>query len=69
MRTDPGPAFRRRNTEYRLYFALIFVLALPFALAGFLWDLVRFGVLGTRRGVLSRALSQAQTVTPQIFSA
>jgi len=74
MMADPGltthralPERRQPWVEYRFYFAVIFLLALPFALVQWLYGFLR----GTRgnAGVLHRALSEARTITPMIFSA
>ena len=53
--------------EYRIYFTLIFMAALPFAFGGVILSLFGFG--GTRRkgGVLKRAWAEAHSITPMIF--
>lgn len=70
--TPLAPALRdRRGTtglEYKVYFALIFALMLPGAALGWIRDmLVRHD--GAGKGPIGRALSQAHTITPQIFCA
>jgi PufQ cytochrome subunit len=57
----------RPSIEYRVYFATIFVLALPFAAVA--WALGRLGGSSDGAGVVRRALSEARTITPMIFSA
>ena len=63
--------FRQRNrrpgAEYWLYFSVIFVLALPAALVKWLAAMPRSDA--PNPGVLSRAMSEARTITPIIFSA
>ncbi len=57
--------------EYRLYFTLIFFITLPHSIV--LCFLERIGVLErknyNKKGVFSRAWSNAQIFTPMIFSA
>ena len=59
---------RRRSLEFKVYFATIFVVALPFATVSYLRDV---GVLRTLnlRGPLARAWSEADRTTPFLFSA
>jgi hypothetical protein len=59
---------RRRNAEFHLYFALIFVLALPFATVRWGRDVVHYRTLDLR-GPLARAWGEADRTTPLIFSA
>ncbi|WP_397544065.1 cytochrome PufQ [Roseovarius salis] len=59
---------RRRNAEFHLYFALIFLLALPFATVRWVRDVVRHRTLDLR-GPLARAWAEADRTTPLIFSA
>jgi hypothetical protein len=56
-------------TEYRVYFAIIFALALPSAFVKWLRAIVTGDTAGIRRGVIDRAWSDAATITPLIFSA
>lgn len=58
---------RRRTAEFNVYFTLIFVFALPFALIGWLRDVWRYRTLNLR-GPLARAWSEADSTTPLIFS-
>ena len=62
---------QRRGTkvEYWVYFTLIFVLAIPFAIARWALRLVAPREDRQNRGVIRRAKEQAHTVTPMIFSA
>jgi hypothetical protein len=57
---------RSEGLEYRLYFALIFLFALPFAVAGCIWSLLRHGRL-TAGGPLARARAEAHQIAPMIF--
>jgi hypothetical protein len=59
-------ATRAPRAEFIVYFALIFVLAIPFAAGFWLWQLAserRFPV----HGPLARAWREAGVVTPEIF--
>lgn len=55
------------TTEYRVYFAVIFLAALPFAFAGWLRDAVQLKREALKHGILYRAVCQAQLITPRIF--
>ena len=69
--TSNSPALRASKppkAEYSAYFALIFAAALPFAVVR--W--AAHGLAGVdtpNRGPVARALTQARTITPMIFSA
>ncbi|KNG93735.1 cytochrome PufQ [Pseudaestuariivita atlantica] len=68
--TSNTPQTRKHGTraEFRVYFAIIFAAALPFALIAWITHpLHRKGE--PNKGPLARAWSQARTVTPMIFSA
>ena len=58
--------------EYRIYFALIFIISIP--LAAFSWSL-HFLIKGFNQkgeqneGILKRAWGHAQVITPMIFTA
>ena len=58
--------------EYRIYFALIFIISIP--LAAFSWTL-HFLIKGFNQeaerneGILKRAWGHAQVITPMIFTA
>ncbi len=58
----------RRSFEYSLYFSLIFVLAIPFGIVFWVLDVIRKQTLMSR-GPLARAWTEADRVTPLIFSA
>jgi hypothetical protein len=57
-----------RSIEFHVYFAMIFLLALPFGSVRWLRDIVRFRTLNLR-GPLARAWAEADRITPFIFSA
>jgi hypothetical protein len=60
---------QRPRAEFRIYFALIFVLALPFAIAQWVLALVSGTDSGANPGIVHRALREARVITPMIFSA
>ena len=60
---------RGTKVEYWVYFTLIFVLAIPFALTRWAFRLFAPREDRQNRGVIRRAKEQAHTVTPMIFSA
>ncbi len=67
----PPPSRRSRHAsqaEFRVYFAAIFVLALPAATAKWTRAALTGDKAGMRRGVLARAYKEAATITPLIFS-
>jgi hypothetical protein len=55
---------RTRGVEFWIYFALIFIAALPFALIKWARVLGRDG-----KGIVRRAWAEADAITPTIFSA
>ncbi|MBK1635365.1 cytochrome PufQ [Rhodovulum adriaticum] len=61
-------AHRPPKAEFTVYFAIIFLAALPVATITWLLTLVRQGNLNTK-GPISRAWSQARIITPMIFAA
>lgn len=63
-RTGSG---RKRTAEFYTYFTLIFVLALPAALVGWMRDVGRQRTLNLQ-GPLARAWVEASVTTPLIFS-
>lgn len=56
------------RAEFRLYFALIFLLALPVGVLTWLWAVGSTGRL-PRLSPLARAYCDAKAITPMIFSA
>ena len=56
------------RAEFTVYFAIIFVAALPLALIAWALAALRGGEM-TNKGPLARAWSQARIITPMIFSA
>ncbi|MGR3502063.1 cytochrome PufQ [Pseudaestuariivita sp.] len=64
----PSAKPKASKAEFRVYFAIIFAAALPFALIAWITHpLHRKGE--PNKGPIARAWSQARTVTPMIFSA
>ncbi|MEX5727612.1 hypothetical protein Ga0609869_000965 [Rhodovulum iodosum] len=59
---------RAPRAEFTVYFAIIFLAALPLAVIAWALALVKQGDLNTK-GPISRAWSQARIITPMIFSA
>ncbi|MFN3644107.1 MAG: cytochrome PufQ [Gemmobacter sp.] len=59
---------RASTTEFTIYFALIFALALPFAVLGWIGSALRHGRLPAQ-GPLKRAWCEARQITPMIFTA
>jgi hypothetical protein len=66
--SQPERSARRRGAEYNVYFTLIFLFAIPFALVGWIMDVARERTLNLR-GPLARAWLEADQITPLIFSA
>ncbi|KPP92143.1 MAG: photosystem II assembly protein PufQ [Rhodobacteraceae bacterium HLUCCA08] len=70
--TTETPILRGRHKsprqEYKVYFGLIFAVSLPGAIIACAWATLRDSD-APRKGPIARALSQARTITPQIFSA
>ena len=58
----------RNSTEYRLYFAVIFLWSLPFGIFGWLIDTANKGTFAVPSPI-ARALAEGHRVTPMIFSA
>jgi hypothetical protein len=56
------------RAEFAIYFGVIFIVALPFALLAWLAQVVRTRRLPARDPI-SRAWAEAQAITPQIFLA
>lgn len=64
-----GHGRSREKAEYKLYFAIIFLLALPFATFFWFRDLVFGEFSKLHHGIVGRALTEAHNITPKIFSA
>ncbi|MEM9010568.1 MAG: cytochrome PufQ [Pseudomonadota bacterium] len=62
---------RAPRLEYRIYFALIFVLSLPVALTRWLLPRRRnrYGLLAERRTIFGEARAMARAFTPILFAA
>ncbi len=58
---------RKRTAEYRVYFTLIFLLAVPFEIVRCARDVVHYKTLNMR-GPMARAWAEAERTTPLIFS-
>ncbi len=59
---------QKRGLEFKIYFALIFILAIPVGTERWIANVVRKRSLNTR-GPLARAWADADRITPLIFSA
>jgi len=67
--TEYGTAHRGHRTsktEFFVYFALIFLVAIPFAVLAWIGSVLRHGRLPAT-GPIGRAWSEAQRITPMIF--
>ena len=58
---------RKNTVEYRVYFTLIFLLAIPFEIVRCARDVARLKTLNMR-GPMARAWAEAERTTPLIFS-
>jgi len=58
----------KRGTEFKIYFTLIFILAIPVGTERWIANVVRKRSLDVR-GPLARAWAEADRITPLIFSA
>jgi len=66
--TERAAHHRRPQTEFMVYFAIIFLATLP--LATLTWALTALRQMALpERGPIARAWSQARIITPMIFSA
>ncbi|MAM62925.1 cytochrome PufQ [Maritimibacter sp. UBA3975] len=68
--SNPPPrrrAHSRRSPEFIIYFTLIFCLAIPMAWLAWVRDVIRLRSLN-HLGPLARAWSDADRITPMIFS-
>jgi len=54
--------------EYRMYFAVIFLIALPFAVIAHLWAVMRHAK-APELGPIARARAEAHGIAPMIFRA
>jgi hypothetical protein len=59
---------RTPHAEFYVYFALIFIVATPFAILGWIASAVMHGEMPDQNAI-SRAWSEAQAITPLIFRA
>ncbi len=59
---------RKRGLEFKIYFSLIFILAIPVGTERWIANVVRKRSLDVR-GPLARAWAEADRITPLIFSA
>ncbi|MDA8585513.1 cytochrome PufQ [Rhodobacteraceae bacterium] len=57
---------KRSKVEYHVYLALIFLTALPFCAAFWVYVLIRTGK-PPAQGPIQTAMSEARTITPCIF--
>ena len=57
---------RISKAEHNVYFALIFVIALPFAAVAWVFSLIRHGQMPAKDPVC-RAWCEARAITPMIF--
>ena len=71
LTTDHLPRERRRSIkwEYRFYFGIIFLMALPWALLSWALGLARPDSEEASLGFIGRAWRRAAIITPMIFSA
>lgn len=60
---------RGPSVEYRIYFAIIFLLSLPWALVSWMFGLAAPDSEDARLGFFGRAWRRAAIITPMIFSA
>ena len=65
----PAPHARRKGqTEFAIYFAIIFLATLPLATLTWAMQAIRSRSF-TDKGPMARAWTQARIITPNIFSA
>ena len=63
---------RSIKLEYKVYFALIFMISIPLAVCSWTFHFLVKGISGTsekNEGILKRAWGHAQVITPMIFTA
>ena len=58
---------RQRGIEFKVYFSLIFLLAIPVGLERWIANVIRARSLNVR-GPLTRAWAEANRITPLIFT-
>lgn len=58
----------KRGAEFTFYFSIIFLLAIPFAMFGWVLEVFQKQTL-MLHGPLARAWAEADRITPLIFSA
>ncbi len=61
------PVARRRGAEFKTYFTVIFLAALPFSTVQWVAEIAQRRTLNMR-GPLARAWAEADRITPVIFS-
>jgi alkylation response protein AidB-like acyl-CoA dehydrogenase len=66
--TPQHTARRKGNTEFMVYFAIIFVATLPLATLTWAMQAIKSRSF-TDKGPMARAWRQASIITPNIFSA
>jgi hypothetical protein len=58
----------KRGAEFTFYFSILFALAIPFAMVGWLLDVFQKQTLNLH-GPLARAWAEADRITPLVFQA
>lgn len=66
--TPQAPVRRKGQTEFMVYFTIIFLATLPLATLTWAMQAIRSRSF-TDKGPMARAWSQARIITPMIFSA
>jgi len=64
--TKPTRARTKRTPEFQVYFAILFVLAIPFGTVEWIVQMLARRTLNLR-GPLARAWAEADRITPLIF--
>ncbi|MEM6564108.1 MAG: cytochrome PufQ [Pseudomonadota bacterium] len=64
----PAQTRRKGQTEFAIYFAVIFVATLPLATLTWAMQAIKTRSF-TEKGPMARAWTQARIITPMIFSA
>ena len=63
---------RSIKLEYKVYFALIFIISIPLAVCSWVFHFLVKGISRSpenNEGILKRAWGHAQVITPMIFTA